>query len=596
MTTYARRVRAGEVVVGRAVRLACERHLRDLERQRTETFPYWFDVDDAQHVIDFFPEFLSLEDGVTPFTLVEWQAFCLGSVFGWKRVDGYRRFQTAYIETGKGSGKSPMLAGVGLYGLRFDGERAAEIYSAAFDTGQASIIVNDAIRMANASEDLANDLDIGKYNIAYRKTGSFMRAVSSEHRSKSGPRPSMVLIDELHEHRDGTVVNKMRAGFKGRKQPLLLEITNSGHDRTSICWQHHQHSLDILEGRVADEQWFAYVCQLDPCVLHFSEGYQQPKDGCADCDDWTDPAVWPKANPSLGVTIHESYLQSQVDLAIAMPSDQALVKRLNFCLWTESHQIWIPSDRWDACKVESVSVDNAALRPAAAGLDLSSQHDLSSLVVALRIDDAPSEEPAEQVVIEGMNEEGQRVELKLTLNFSVELIPTFWMPRETLLERVTKERIPYDVWERAGHVVATAGPVIDHQLIYDAILASWRRYRIQRMGLDMRDATMLFVKLRDEGRLGDNIVGVGQAKKLSEAYKLFETLVRSRRIRHNGNPVLAWNIANAEPQRDRTGALWIEKPKNAETKRIDGAVAAAMAISQLMVLPAKRRSLGAMLV
>jgi phage terminase large subunit-like protein len=587
---YARAVLEGRLVTGRAVKLACRRHLQDLDRQRTPDFPYCFDLVAAQHIVDFFPTFLTLEGG-EPFVLTDWYQFCLGSLFGWKRAsDGARRFQVGYIETGKGSGKTPCSAGVGLYLLAFDNEQSAEIYSAAFDKGQAGIILQDAIRMASASPELRDLLDIGKYNIADLASGSFFRAVSSEHRSKSGPRPSGVLIDELHEHRDATVVNKMRAGFKFRRQPLLLEVTNAGSNKTSVCWQHHEKSLNVLEGTLADEQWFAYVCQLDPCDGCFGEGYRQPKDGCPRCDDWTDPAAWPKANPSLGVTIQPPYLQTQVDTAISMPSDQALIKRLNFCIWTETHQVWIPGDRWEACRVEHVSAANLDGRPCAAGLDLSSKIDLSALVVAIRFDDLPQAPPAEVVTIDGMNEEGQHAPITITLNFSVELIPFAWIPEETLQDRVDHERIPYDVWVKNKCLDATPGAVIDHQAIYDRIVKDvMPRFKVQRLGYDERDATMLAVKLRDQARLGDKIVAVGQGKKLSEAFKLIEVLVRSRRLRHDGNPVFAWCVANAEPKDDRLKARWLEKPRGS-AKSIDLAYAAATAIHQLMLLPAKRQT------
>lgn len=588
VTKYAKAVTAGTIVAGRAVRLACDRHLRDMGRQGTKGFPYVFSAPAAQDIIDFFPTFLSLETQEA-FYLTPWQQFSYGSLFGWQRADdGMRRFQIAYIETGKGSGKTPSLAGVGIYGLVCDNEQSAEIYSAAFDTEQASILLRDAIRMARAHPDLEAELDVGKYNIAHPATNSFFRALSSEHRSKSGPRPHIVLIDELHEHRDGTVVNKMRAGFKFRRQPLLIEITNSGHDRTSICWQHHIHSLNVLEGTVVDDQWFAYVCQLDPCDACFAEGYRQPKDGCEACDDWTDPTVWQKANPSLGVTIQRPYLQSQVDRAVAMPEDQAMVKRLNFCLWTESHQIWIPSNRWDACAVPTVADSNPTGRPCAAGMDLADLDDLSAVAIAVRFDDAPSEVAPEVVTIEGMDDAGQPAVINVTLNFSVELSGYAWIPEETLLERVTKERVPFDVWRDQQKIFVTPGPVIDHQAIYDFIAHDvMKRFKIQRLGYDLSGASMLATKLRDEARLGDKIVAVGQAKKLSEAYKLINALVRTRRLRHDGHPVLAWCVANAEPKRDRLNAIWIEKA--GPTKRIDLAVAAAMAIHQLMLLPAARK-------
>lgn len=577
-------MRDGLILAGRAVRLACARHFHDLQRQGSTEFPFTFDPIKAQRILDFYPNFLTLENG-NSFNLLPWQQFCLGAVFGWLKANGKRRFQTSYVETGKGSGKTPLLAGICLYGLAFDGEQSAEVYSAAFDRDQASIVLNDARRMAEAGE-LADMLTIGKYNIADESSGSFFRAVSSEHRSKSGPRPHIFAIDEMHEHRDGTVVNKGRAGFKGRTQPLIPVITNSGHDRTSICWTYHQHSLAVLEGQIQDEQWFAYVSHLDPCDQCFNDGYRQPKDGCAMCDDWTRPDSWLKANPSLGVTIQTAYLQTQVALALAMPSEQSLVKRLNFCIWTESHVVWIPTERWDACKVEHVSDGNPERRPCAAGLDLSSKIDLSSLVVAIRHDDPPGVREAETVEIAGKDDAGDSVVQSITLNFSIELVPWFWIPEETLIERVKTERIPYDVWKRAGFLEATLGNVIDHQAIYDKVVAIWKQYRVARMGYDPRDATMLAVNLRDRARLGDGIVEIGQGKKLSEAFKLIEVLIRSKRLKHNGHPVLAWNFANAEPKRDRLGALWIEKPS--DTKRIDGVIAAAMAVHQLMVLPAKR--------
>ena len=596
-TRYAQRVGAGEIVAGRAVRLACERHLRDLARQRTEAFPYYYDPKAADHIVDFFPTFLTLEDG-RPFVLPEWLQFSYGVIFGWKRLsDNLRKFQYGFFETSKGSGKTPSAGGVGIYGMIFDDAPFAEIYSAGFDKGQASIILNDAIRMAEASPDLSEMLDIGKYNIANLGNGSFFRAVSSEHRGKSGPRPHFVLGDEIHEHRDGRVINKLTAGFKGRRQPLALLFTNSGSDRTSICWEYHQKSLSVLEGTETDEQWFAYVCHLDPCTACYSDGFRQPRDGCPDCDDWTNPAVWPKVAPALGIVIQPKYLQDALNSALTVPSEFSLKRRLNFCIWTESHQVWIPPDQWEACRAAEVSQANPTVRPCACGLDLSSKIDLSSLVVAIRHDDvqAPGE-TAEVVTIEGMDEDGEHVEQRITLDFRVELIPFFWMPKETLLERVKTERIPYDVWERTSKLFATTGGTVDHQAIYDHIVKTvWPTFKPQRLGYDDRDATMLATALRDRARLGDKVVAVGQGKKLSEAFKLMEVLVRSRRLSHDGHPVLAWNFANAEPKRDRIGALWIEKPS--ETKRIDGAVAAAMAIHQLMVLPAKRgRRIGAFVV
>lgn len=596
VTQYAVDVREGRILAGRAVRQACLRHERDRARQRTAAFPYAFDVAAAQHIIDFFPTFLTLEDG-RPFHLPAWLQFSYGAIFGWKcwggDRDGLRRFVHGFFETSKGSGKTPSAGGVGLYGAAYDDEGHAEIYSTGFDKGQASIILNDAIRMAreSPSDAFRAEFLVGTYNIAHPSTGSFFRAMSSQHQSKSGPRPHYILSDEIHEHRDGTVVSKAEAGFKHRLQPLGLKYTNSGSDKTSYCWQLHQKSLAVLDGTLVDEQWFAYVCHLDPCEACYQDGYRQPKDGCPDCDDWTNPAVWLKIAPALGVVIQPKYLQDAVDTALSIPSEFSLKRRLNFCIWTETHQVWISSDRLDACRVDQVHADNPASLPAAAGLDPSSVLDLTSLVIALRIDDPPSTEPAPVVEIEGKDEMGAQVRLVYTLNFHVELIPFFWMPEATLHDRVQNERIPYDVWARDKHLFTTPGPAIDHHAIYEFVVGDvWKRFRLQRLGMDENGGRYLFMKLRDEGRLGEQVVSIGQGKKLSEAFKFIEILVAHRRLRHRGNPVLNWCFANAEPHRDRVGALWIEKPD--EKKRIDGAVASAMAISQLMALPFKRRRPG----
>jgi phage terminase large subunit-like protein len=379
------------------------------------------------------------------------------------------------------------------------------------------------------------------------------------------------------------------AGFKGRTQPLALLYTNSGSDKTSICWEYHQKSLDVLNGTLVDEQWFAYISHLDPCEACYADGYRQPRDGCEECDDWTDPAVWPKVAPALGIVIQPKYLQDAVDMALSIPSEYSLKRRLNFCIWTESHQVWIPPDRWQACQVDAVHTDNPTLLPCAAGLDPSSTLDLTALVVALRIDD-PAGLPAERVEIQGMDEHGAQIRLAYTLNFHVELVPFFWIPQDTLIERVRTERIPYDVWKRGGFLETTPGGAIDHNQVYEDTMTRVKQFKVQRIGMDENSGRFLFMRLRDDGRMGDRIVSVGQGKKLSEAYKFIEILIAHKRLRHNGHPVLAWNFANAEPQRDRIGALWIEKPS--ETKRIDGAVAAAMAIKELMAIPARKKSIG----
>lgn len=546
VTAYAKAVTDRKVMAGRMVRQACQRHLRDLARQRTPDFQYGFDADAAQHIIDFFPEFLTLENG-DPFILPDWLQFCYGSLFGWLRQsDGMRRFQSAYIETGKGSGKTPSLAGVGIYGLVCDGEEAAEIYSAAFDTEQASIILNDAIRMASNSDDLSSVLDIGKYNIAHPGSRSFFRAVSSEHRSKSGQRPYIVLVDELHEHRDGTVVNKMRAGFKFRKQPLMIEITNSGFDRTSICWQHHEMSVKVLEQTISDEQWFAYVCHLDPCAKCTEEGYRQPNETCQHCDQWTDPTVWAKANPSLGIVIQPAYLQTQVDLAKAMPGDEDLVKRLNFCFWTQSYSRAIDMGRWVA-SLPMPSEDELRGSEAFGCLDLGETDDFTAWGRLYLLKDGR--------VVPRMH---------------------YWIP-EVAMERYPNR--PYTEWKRAGLLTVTPGEVTDYAIVRERILEDVKNDGIIQVCYDTRTARETAQLLIAEGV---DMVPITQGFALNEAIKRFLGLVTSGQFCHgNVDPVLTWMASNLVLLKGTKGEFRIAKERAPE--KIDGIAAVVMGIEGAIV-------------
>ena len=563
---YARGVLDGTFPAGPHVRGACKRHMADLEAGK-----WAWDVEAVARVLDFFASVLRVDNtqrnGVddpdtVPFKVLGWQSFILGSLFGWKGADGFRRFRTCYIESGKGSGKSPLAAGVGLYCLLADREPRAEVYAAATTKDQARVLFRDAVHMARGSEPIAKRVDFSggpgqEWNIACLPTGSFFRIVAAD-TAQSGPRPHCALLDEIHEHHDDSIVKMMRAGTKGRKQAIQFMITNSGSDQTSICWNYHEYAAKICAGHSVDDAFFAYVCALD--------------DGD---DPMQDESCWAKANPSLGITFQAKYLRELVTQARGMPSSEAGVLRLNFCVWTSAENPWIDRDRWDAAE-RDVDLDELRGLPCYAGLDLSAKKDLTSLGVVWVHPDG-----------------------RLTL------ASYFWTPGDTLDGRARADNVPYAQWRDEGHLFAPPGRLIDkgHVAVFlqrftqdhDLRALAFDQAQIEdfeRACQDIGFEVWTDERKRDDdgtpvGPDGDGLRMVRHGQGFA-GYAHPTTLWMPRSIDDTEaaiiggvlaikrNPVLRWNSASAvllsDPQNNRK---WDKRKSNG---RIDGMVAAAMAI------------------
>lgn len=573
MTAYARAVVEGAILAGRLVRLACARHLRDLDVLRTRG--YRFSEKLADHALRFFPTYLRFYDAGEktgePFVLAPAWTFIIGSLFGWLGPDGYRRFRTAYVEVGKGNGKTLALAGLGLYGLTCDGEPGAQVLAAAVTREQAHLLFDDAKTMASLSPALAAELTIGQHNLAHPASHSYLRPVSSEGRSLDAKRVHMALIDEIHEHRTPIVVNKLSAGTKGRRQPLIAEITNSGYDRQSVCWQHHQLSRRILEGHEENETWFAYICGLDPCEPCRAQGHEMPQEGCSACDDWRDERVWGKTNPLLDISVTRKYLRAQVTDAMQLPERQNFVRRVNFCTWTESVTRWLTAEQWAACVVP---VDAEALkgRACVVGIDLASTTDLAAMVLIV---------PDEDFFAEGAAPTAEDVESPpLVVRGGIDVLAWFWCPEDGILARSRKDRVPYELWRDQGHLEPTAGNVIDYRRIRRALNTLREEgYDIREIAYDPAFATQFALQLQDED--GFTVVSISQGfHSLNEPAGLLERLVLSRALRHGGNPILAWCAANAVCETDGGGRKRPSKGKS--TERIDGISALTTALSRVL--------------
>jgi len=523
-TRYAVDVCTGATLAGPWVRLACERHLRDLVSAHKRGLRY--DPDDARHILDFFG-YLRLAEGQfagQPFRVQPWQAFILQSLFGWKSADGLRRFRTAYIEVGKGNGKTPMAAGIGLYGLAADGEAAAEIYSAATTREQARLAFLDATRMVGASPDLSDAIRVSAHNLAQIGGASFFRPVSSEHRGLDGKRVHFSLIDELHEHPTDLVVEKMRAGMKARSQPLQFEITNAGHDRATICWQHHDYSTRLLEQTVDNDTWFCYVCAIDD-----------------DDDPLVDEACWVKANPNLGVSIQPVYLRDQVREALGMPPKESIVRRLNFCIWTKTITRALDLAAWDACP----AIDDAALVgvPVYAGLDLGQSSDLSALAILWELP-------------------GGHYALRCRI----------WLPEATVEAESSR---PYDAWLASGLLELTPGTVTDYDVVEDAVREGCHEYSVRELAYDRRFAQQLAHHLDADGIA---VVDQPQGFQLNEACVRLGELVAEGKLHHDHDPLLTWCASNLVLRTGRYGE--VRPDKDAAPDKIDPVVAAVMALQR----------------
>jgi phage terminase large subunit-like protein len=556
VTAYAQAVVASEQIAGPWVRAACARHLRDLEIGHERGLR--FSEGAANHALDFFG-LLHLSEGEfadKPFVLQPWQRFIVGSLFGWKGPDGYRRFRKAYIEIAKGNGKSPMAAAIGLYAIVADGEPGAEVYSAAVTRDQAGILWNDAKHMTEASPALLRVVTVNAHNLAVVPTNSYFRSVSSEGRTLDGKRVHFALIDEVHEHPSATVIDKMQAGTKGRRQPLVFEITNSGYDRLSVCYAHHEYSEKILSGVLEDDGWFAYVCGLD-------EG-----------DDWQDEAVWPKANPNIGISVTWKYLREQVREAVGMPGKQNIVLRLNFCVWTSQDTRFLSMALWDEC---NAPVDLASLkgRTCYAALDLASTTDIAALTLVFPSDDeAPPDPDATPQTLEA--EIDGEPDVALTDRTIYDVLAYFWVPGDNVEARVRRDRVPYDVWIRDGFITATEGNVIHYAAIRQKLDQLAQDYDIAEVGFDRWGATQLTQELQE---MGMTVVPIGQGfASMSAPTKELLNLVLSKRLRHGGNPVLRWMADNVRVSQDAAGNLKPDKARS--TQRIDGVVSLIMSLDR----------------
>jgi phage terminase large subunit-like protein len=516
--------------IGRLERLAYERALRD--RERLPQLGYRFDEDAADHVCQFYEGFLRHHKGEwagRPFELQPWQRFSLRELFGWKRPDGTRRFRQAYEEVPRKQGKTEKAAGGGLYLTSADREAGAEIYSAATKKDQAKICHGAALEMLKRSPKLQEHVGHLRNNIHCSALGSRFEPLGADADTMDGLNPHAAIIDELHAHKNRKVYDVLLTGMGARRQPLVWMITTAGlYDPTSIGWKMHQYATQVLEGVIEDDTFFAFITAAD------------------EDDAWDDRDTWRKANPGLGINVKWEYLEERAAQAAREPSFLNTFLRYHLNIWTQQVTRWISMDSWRDCPERAPEAELVG-RPAYAALDLSQKLDLTALVLALPDDGG-----------------------------FWDLVSRFWCPEDRILERSNRDQVPYDAWARDGWIVATPGNVIDYDFIEAEAADLCDRFQVLQLAYDPWSAMQTAIHLQEAGL---PVVEMRQGyRSMSEPSKEFEKLVEGGKLRHGDNPVLTWMANNVAVTEDPAGN--IKPAKDKSTERIDGIVAAIMAIGR----------------
>lgn len=526
VTKYAEDVVAGHIIAGKWVRLAAQRHLHDLERADSDEFPYIFDPARAERIFAFF-RFCRYVKGPLagqPIELEPWQRFVFGSIFGWVHKDtGLRRYRKAYVQVARGNGKSTLLSGLGLYMLMADGEQGPEVYATATKRDQARIVYDAARMMAIRSPDLLKRLEPGKAEMLHPASGGKFAPLSKDTKSLDGLNPHLGIIDEYHAHPTQEMYDLLVSAMGKRLQPLLFIITTAGFDLASPCYEEYTYLTKVLAGELGNEQYFAYIAQLDPE------------------DNPQDESCWIKANPLLAATeAGMEYLRAELQAALDMPSKIRNFLTKNQNMWVDQReQGYMPMDKWRACAATKDNpMPDLAGRECYIGVDLGAKIDLTSVAVEFPLED------------------GRFVVLSHS-----------FIPEERLKERMKTDKQPYDSWARLGWLTVVPGAVVDQQVIIDWIESKVADYgwRVREICVDPWNATQFSVDLQ---KLGYTVVEITQGiRTLSLPTKDFREKVLERKVIHDGSPVLTWAMGNAVERQDHNGNIMLDKQKSRE--RID---------------------------
>lgn len=538
---YARDVIEGRVVACKWVRLACERHVHDLEHGHERGL--YFDVEAAERVLHF-KGMLRHSKGKWAnenLILEPWQKFRTWCMYGWMREDGTRRFRSSYTEVARKNGKSTDAAGDGIYLAFMDGEPGSEVYSAATKRDQARIVHQEAIRMVRKNPLLKKYIKIYKDNLSFEETASKYEPLGGDSDSMDGLNVHGAIVDELHAHKNRDTLELLETATGSREQPMIIMITTAGVDRRSVCFEKHEYSRKVLEGwkdgSYEDDSWFALIFTLDE----------------EDRENWQDERLWVKANPNIGVSKSFEDLRMKAKRAGQMAAALNNFLRREMNVWVTGAIKWTNMDAWRKCGEENIPAllmpNTLRKKSAFGGLDLSSVSDITAFLMVF---------PAKDEYFD--------------------VVCRFWIP-EDMLEIVPSYRSPDDLkylnqWVKDGYIEKTPGNTIDHDYIYAQLEKDADNFTIQQSAFDRWGASSVTQTLEKKGM---TMVTFGQGyASMSPPMKELERLILSGKIRHGNNPVLTWMMDNLIARMDPAGNVKPDKEKSRD--KIDGAVALIMAL------------------
>lgn len=486
-------------------------------------------VDPGERAVRFFSNLSNTGDySGQPFRLRPWQADPIRKLFGTLRPDGTRQYRKTFWALPRKQGKTEIVAGGGLLLLMGQGRRNQKVYTAAGDTKQAALIFGAAAEMIRNDPELSAATIVydGYKRIDYPAGNSSLEVLSSVPKSKHGLGPTAVLIDEYHVV-DEELVNVLTTGFGARRDPLTWMITTAGWDRHSLCYDEWEYARKVAAGVVEDPTYLPVLYAAEPD------------------DDWTDEAVWRKAMPALGDFCNLEFIREEFKKARERPRFENTFRQLYLNQWTEQATRWLSVERWKECG--GFSIDGQDGRECYAGLDLGVTGDMSALALAFP------------------NDSG-----------GFDLHCRFWVPEEGRWRQEAHNKDLYRLWHKQGHLAFTDGETTDFDQVEREILQLNERFPFRMVCADRAYASHLLSRLFNLHGLP--IKGISQGPvTLNEPMTRLEAMVLDRTLRHDDNPVLAWNVANATVKKGSTGLMHLDK--SSATGRIDGLAAAIDAIA-----------------